>query len=110
MDAPASSGARSWVMKCLTFLLLCAAFPPGGFGQNASANTIVGMGYLYPEPVTVAPGQLITVFVQGNVQGNISATLRQTSDYAAPVLAVRPAPDCTIAPGALPIQIGRAHV
>ena len=85
-------------MKCLTFLLLCAAFPPGGFGQNASANTIVGMGYLYPEPVTVAPGQLITVFVQGNVQGNISATLRQTSDYAAPVLAVRPAPDCTIAP------------
>ena len=69
-------------MKCLTFLLLCAAFPPGGFRQNASANTIVGMGYLYPEPVTVAPGQLITVFVQGNVQGNISATLRQTSDSA----------------------------
>src|ERR1017187_4202179 len=98
MDAPASSGARSWVMKCLTFLLLCAAFPPGGFGQNASANTIAGMGYLYPEPVAVAPGQLSTVCVQGSLHGNSSAALRQTSDYAAPVLAVRPAPACAIAP------------
>jgi uncharacterized protein (TIGR03437 family) len=87
-------------MKCLTFLLLCAALPPGAFPQNVSANAIAGMGYLYPEPVTVAPGQLITLFVQGNVQGNVSATLRQTSDYAAPVLAVRPTPDCTIGPSA----------
>jgi uncharacterized protein (TIGR03437 family) len=57
------------------------------------------MGYLYPEPVTVAPGQLITVFLQGSVQGNIGVTLQQTSDYQAPVLeVVRPAPGCIVAP------------
>jgi uncharacterized protein (TIGR03437 family) len=42
------------------------------------------MGYLYP-PVTVAPGQLTTVFLQGNVQGDIGATV---SGFSAPVLEV----------------------
>jgi len=81
-------------MRSLAFLLLCAAFPPVAFAQNASSNAIAGMGYLYPEPVVVAPGQLITVFVQGNLQDNIGVTLRQASDVAAPILAVRPAGDC----------------
>ena len=86
-------------MKCLvTFTVLCAALVPGAFGQSASVNTIAGMGYSYPAPVMVAPGQLITVFVAGNVQGVISATVRQISDYPAPVLEVRPTPDCIAGP------------
>jgi len=77
---------------------LCAALAPGAFGQNASVNTIAGMGYLYPAPVTVAPGQLITVFVAGSLQGNITATVQQVSAHPAPVLDVRPEPDCIAGP------------
>src|SRR5262249_61091697 len=33
------------------------------FGQTA--NTVVGAGYTLPTPITVAPGQVITLFVQG---------------------------------------------
>jgi uncharacterized protein (TIGR03437 family) len=48
------------------------------------------MGYLYP-PTIVAPGQLITVFLQGNVQGDISATV---SGFPAPALEVHPGSSC----------------
>jgi uncharacterized protein (TIGR03437 family) len=79
------------VMKSLIiFMIFCAAASSAAFGQTASANTIAGLGYVYPQ-VTVAPGQLITVFVAGNGQGNISATVQ---DLAAPVLEVRPASAC----------------
>ena len=79
-------------MKCLPIAMAwCAAVLPGAFGQSASANTVVGMGYLYP-PVTVAPGQLITVFMAGNVQGVIGATVQ---NITAPVLEVRPPSGCS---------------
>jgi uncharacterized protein (TIGR03437 family) len=42
----------------------------------------------------VAPGQLITVFLAGNAQGDISATVQ---DLAAPVLEVRPGSGCASA-------------
>jgi len=74
----------------VTLTLLCTALSPGAFGQSPPANTIVGMGYAYP-PVAVAPGQLITVFVAGNVEGNISAAV---SGNPAPVLEVRRASGC----------------
>jgi hypothetical protein len=48
------------------------------------------MGYLYP-PVAVAPGQLITVFVAGDVQGNIAAAV---SGLTVPVLGVHSPSDC----------------
>ena len=73
-----------------TFAILCGALLPCAYGQSASVNTITGMGYLYPA-VNVAPGQLITVFVAGNVQGDISATV---GDLPAPVLEVRPGSGC----------------
>jgi uncharacterized protein (TIGR03437 family) len=79
---------------------MCAAFAPAAFGQNTSANAIATAGYLYPAPVTVAPGQVITVFMPGNIQGDITATVHQISDYPAPILEVRPEPDCIIAPAA----------
>ena len=72
------------------FAMLCVALPPSAYGQNASANPLTGMGYLYP-PVTVAPGQLISVFVAGNVLGDITATVQGLS---APVLEVRPGSGC----------------
>jgi hypothetical protein len=79
-------------MKCLACFLLCAVLPTVGFAQGASPNAISAMGYRYPEPVAVAPGQLITVFVQGSLPSDISVTLRQSSDVAVPVLAVLPTP------------------
>jgi uncharacterized protein (TIGR03437 family) len=86
--------------RLLTLTILCAAFLPCAFGQDASVNTIAAVGYLYPAPVALAPGQVITVFVVGNVQGDITATVRQVSDHPAPVLGVTPAPNCIIAPSA----------
>ena len=74
----------------VTLTLFCVALLPGAFGQSASVNRIVGMGYLYP-PVAVAPGQVITVFVTGNLQGITSAAV---TGNPAPVLAVRPASGC----------------
>jgi hypothetical protein len=72
--------------RSITLAILCAAFLLRAFAQSSPVNTVAGMGYLYP-PTTVAPGQLITVFLQGNPQGDISATV---SGFPAPVLEVRP--------------------
>jgi len=76
--------------RSLTLAILCATFLLCAFGQIAPVNTVAGMGYLYP-PTIVAPGHLITVFLQGNVQGDISATV---SSFPAPVLQVRPGSSC----------------
>lgn len=74
----------------LILTLLCAALLPGALGQTVSPNPIVGLGYQYP-PAAVAPGQLITVFVAGNVQGDVTAAV---SGKPAPVSSVRPASGC----------------
>lgn len=78
------------MQRSITLTILCATFLLCAFGQSVSVNTVAGMGYLYP-PTIVAPGQLITVFLQGNVQGDISATV---SGFPAPVLEVRPGSSC----------------
>ncbi|MGD1098163.1 MAG: hypothetical protein ABSB35_40015 [Bryobacteraceae bacterium] len=75
----------------ITLTILGAAFLRCAFGQGAPANIVAGMGYLYP-PTIVAPGQLITVFLLGNLQGDISASV---SSLPAPVLEVRPASSCS---------------
>jgi uncharacterized protein (TIGR03437 family) len=64
-----------------------SAFSLYAFGQSP---TIAGLGYLYP-PAAVAPGQLITVFLAGDVAGGISATVQ---GFTAPVFEVRPASAC----------------
>lgn len=76
-------------MKCLTFLAALGAFSPSAFGQ-----LITGTGYLYP-PAAVAPGQLLTVFLAGDIQGGIGATVQ---GLTAPVLELRPASTCQSAP------------
>jgi uncharacterized protein (TIGR03437 family) len=77
--------------RFVVFTILCAAVLPCARGQGAAGNAITGMGYSY-SPATVAPGQLITVFVAGNVQGDIGATVQGLS---APVLGVRPPSGCS---------------
>lgn len=76
--------------RSIRLILLCATFLFRAFGQNTYVNTVAGLGYLYP-PTIVAPGQLITLFLQGSVQGDISATV---SGFQAPVLEVRPGSSC----------------
>jgi uncharacterized protein (TIGR03437 family) len=61
---------------------------------NNAFSQISGLGYLYAEPVTVAPGQVITAFIPNTGPDNIQVTVRQNADLAAPVLGVRPAQVC----------------
>lgn len=75
-------------MKRLSiWIAWCAALSSAAFGQSP---TISGLGYYYP-PVAVAPGQLITVFITGDGQGSISATVQ---GLTAPVLGAHPASAC----------------
>jgi uncharacterized protein (TIGR03437 family) len=73
---------------------------------------IVGAGYLGPQPVSAAPGQIITFFVAGlsvsapahapagplpNSLDGVTASLHQGTDHPAPIVDVRPVsicPDC----------------
>jgi hypothetical protein len=66
-------------------IVLCATLLPGAFGQGE----ITGLGYHY-QSTTVAPGQLISVFVTGSAQGTISAT---ESGHPAPVLRSKSVPN-----------------
>ena len=76
------------------------------FAQNSA---VVSAGYLPPAPVSAAPGQIFTVFVSGlgisssfhapagalpTSLGGVTATLRQGSDLAAPMVDVRPVSTC----------------
>jgi uncharacterized protein (TIGR03437 family) len=82
----------------------------------AQTNAIVGAGYYAPVPLTVAPGQLVTLFVDGvgasltqpvrapsvplpAALAGISATLKQyTSETPVPLLSVQPVSTCPQSP------------
>jgi uncharacterized protein (TIGR03437 family) len=93
-------------MKVLTVFCLCAGFV---FAQGSAA--VVGAGYNAIAPVSVAPGQVITVFVTGvgnvtqkttagkpplaNALAGITAVLVQGATIIpSPILAVFPLQDC----------------
>jgi len=76
-------------MKTLS-AILALTLSSTAFGQ-----TVATMGYLYPGPVPVAPGQLITVFLTGSVQGNVTATVQNLN---APVIEVRAPQSCSPTP------------
>jgi uncharacterized protein (TIGR03437 family) len=69
-----------------TLMVLCATFLPGAFGQGA----ITGLGYHY-QSTTVAPGQLISVFVAGSVTGDVSVS---QSGRPVPVLGMSSSASC----------------
>ncbi|HWY49381.1 MAG TPA: hypothetical protein VNX70_18480 [Bryobacteraceae bacterium] len=92
-------------------ILIAAAAALSALGQSSSSSTIAGAGYLFPAPINVAPGQVITVFARGvgstlkqPVQAGfgslptslagISVTLVQAKNILAPILQVSPATLC----------------
>lgn len=60
----------------------------------ASAQTISGAGYLAPAPVSAAPGQILTFFVEGINPTGITAFLHQGAAIPAPVIDVRSISTC----------------
>ena len=59
------------------------------FSQNPF-SAVASAGYLYSAPATVAPGQVISLFLVNHGEGQITATLQQTQSYSVPVLSVGP--------------------
>jgi hypothetical protein len=83
------------------------------FPAFAQTNTVVGAGYSAPAPLTVAPGQVVTLFVHGigasltqpvrapsgplpTTLAGISVTLKQfSSETPVPLLSVQPVSTCS---------------
>lgn len=96
-------------MRCVRSLsVLAASFP---LTLAAQTNTVVGAGYTSPAPLYAAPGQVVTLFVDGigkslaqavrapdgawpNSLADISVTLLQEAKIPVPILEVRPIPTC----------------
>lgn len=89
--------------------LLVLAAVVSAFGQ--SVPVVTGAGYTLPAPVNVAPGQVLTIYVEGigstltqpvGASGNalptsiagISATLQQGANHAVGIVDVRPVSTC----------------
>ena len=100
-------------------LLLFSAFLVG------QTNTVVAGGYTAPAPVPVAPGQIVTFFVDGLgisltqpmrassgplpvTLAGITVTLHQATDTPVPIVEVRPVSTCphTVTSGAIPVICG----
>jgi uncharacterized protein (TIGR03437 family) len=81
------------------------------FPVIAQTNMVVGAGYTAPAPLNAAPGQVITLFVEGVAKSlnqtlrapdgfwptslaGISVTLLQETRIPVPILEVRPIPTC----------------
>jgi len=76
------------VRRC--FLTLCTV-SCSCLGQTAAAPVVVGAGATNPFPLSVAPGQLVTIYVQGPSAAKVSAVLsNQQAMEAAPVLQMSP--------------------
>jgi uncharacterized protein (TIGR03437 family) len=91
-------------------LCLLLAVVPSCFGQNTP--TVTSAGYTLPAPINVAPGQVLTMYVQGIGSAltqpvrnsgyplptslvGISATLQQGSNRPLGILDVRPVSTCS---------------
>lgn len=99
---------KNWFVICAAV----ACYTSAVLAQTTVSNIVVGAGYALPAPVNVAPGQVLTFFVQGvgsrltqpvrASQGvdlptslaGISVTLRQGGDRAVPIFEVRPISTC----------------
>jgi uncharacterized protein (TIGR03437 family) len=96
--------------RCVLAVILYSGLLP-------AQNVITGAGYFSPAPVSAAPGQVITLFVDGvgkaltqpvratsaswpTSLAGISVTLRQHSEQAVPIFEVRPLSTCPA--GSLP--------
>jgi uncharacterized protein (TIGR03437 family) len=99
------------ITSATRFILIVAAVAGPALCQSANRSTIVGAGYLFPAPINIAPGQVITVFAMGvgstlkqpvlagagslpTSLAGISLTLVQATNIPAPILRVSPATLC----------------
>lgn len=99
------------ILSVTRYLLAAALTALSGLGQSASPGTIIGAGYLFPTPLNVAPGEVITVFAAGvgstlthpvfagagnwpTSLAGISVTIQQGKDIPAPIFEVNPIPTC----------------
>ncbi len=112
------------MIRSIARYILTAAAALSALGQSGNPSTITGAGYLYPGPLFVAPGQVITVFATGvgstlkqpvfagagnlpTSLAGISATIIQQTNILAPILQVSPVtlcPNCGVMT-AITIQI-----
>jgi uncharacterized protein (TIGR03437 family) len=99
------------ILSVTRYIFIAAASALLALGQSASPSTIIGAGYLFPAPINVAPGQIITVFAAGvgsaltrpvfagtgnwpTSLAGISVTIQQGRDIPAPIFEVNPVPTC----------------
>jgi len=101
------------------FLGILGLIGVGAFGQSIST---VGAGYVSPAPLTVAPGQVVTLFVNGiggltqifqapgkrwpTTLGGVSVTLEQGANIPVPIFEVRPVSTCSVPPVGSPNPCG----
>jgi hypothetical protein len=95
-----------------SFGLICALAILPFFTLPAQTNTVVSAGYTPPVPLYAAPGQVVTLFVEGvgksltqpvrapdgswpNSLAGISVTLLQGTKIIVPILEIRPIPTCS---------------
>jgi uncharacterized protein (TIGR03437 family) len=84
---PVAASSIRGMKHTIILILLCIVLPLAALGQSATMATIIGMGYVYPEPVPVAPGQVVTLFVSGlGVSATTTVTVQQGSSFTAPIL------------------------
>jgi uncharacterized protein (TIGR03437 family) len=101
---------HSMILAAIRFILIGAAAALSVVGQSANPNIILGAGYRVPI-VSVAPGQIITIFAAGvgstlaqpvyagpgklpTTLAGISVTIQQGDNIPAPILSVNSAPQC----------------
>src|SRR5260370_20797728 len=94
--------------RSLILLLGWGVCVSGAFAQSSGKQPVLaGAGYSFPVPLSVAPGQIITLFVESvdtqltapvratgtplpSSLGGVSVTYRQSSDRPALILEVKP--------------------
>ncbi len=99
---------KRWAFICAVGIYWISAIS----AQTGPSNLVVGAGYALPAPVNVAPGQVLTFFVQGvgnmltsavrapeganlpTSLAGISVTVRQGADRKVPLFEVRPVSTC----------------
>lgn len=82
-----------------SFLLTLPAISCACLGQTAMAPATVSAGYTSPFPLRVAPGQLVTMYLQGPAAASVSAVFwNQQKVETVPVLQVSPWYAACVAP------------
>jgi uncharacterized protein (TIGR03437 family) len=89
--------SRSLLVRRCLFTLYAISF--ACFGQTATAPSVVSAGYTNPSPLLVAPGQLVTMYLQAPSGANVSAVFwNQQAVEAVPVVQVSPWGTVCVAP------------